>query len=108
MAKASLSYYRGRWPEEVIPKGCPEWLYYEVDRQADIVLRYVEVFPGGSSKRNSIALEEQWGAPCFSLVGDSFVQTIEQGVLQLISQDTFEALWEQGVNTPFWEVAKPK
>ena len=34
-----LDYYRGRWPDEEIPPGEPEWFLYEVDPARDAVLR---------------------------------------------------------------------
>ncbi|MBB6252617.1 hypothetical protein [Nitrospirillum iridis] len=108
MAAGQLSYFRGRWPEEVVPEGFPEWMLYEVDRDGDNVLRWVEVFTDGKIERNSVSLEEQWGASCPSLLDSSFEEIIGMSVVHPILKADFEALWNQGVDTPFWEVGKPR
>ena len=54
-------YFKGPWPEEKTPEGEPDWFFYEVDEDRDVVTRTVEVFSGGTAVRNSIALEARHG-----------------------------------------------
>jgi hypothetical protein len=97
-----IVYFRGRWPDSKVPDGGPLWLYYEVDDEADIVLRTVDVFQDGRIERNSIELEQRNGDICTSLVDGPFIETVQQAGLQPTTHDAFEGLWALGKNTPFW------
>lgn len=100
-----LTYYRGRWPHEIVPKGSPLWLLYEVDEAADDVLRSVEVFPDGRITRNSIELEQRNGDHCPSLIDVGWHEGVAEAKLEKISAETFEELYRRGADTPFWFVA---
>lgn len=95
-------YYCGRWPEEPVPDGEPTWLFYEVDIEADAVLRTADVFADGQVARNSVALEERHGDKCSSLIDCSLECLFADGKLQEISHEQFEECWTKGVDTPFW------
>lgn len=93
---------RGRWPDSLVPEGEPLWLFYEVDRAADAVIRTVEVYPDGRITRNSIELEERNGDSCPSLIEGSLDFLIPN--VDEIAREAFEELWSKGVDTPFWFV----
>ncbi|MBG7616110.1 hypothetical protein IWC96_12600 [Brevundimonas sp. BAL450] len=100
-----LKHLRARWPDLHVPPGEPIWLLYELDEEADAVLRSAEVFPDGSVTRNSIEIEERGGKPCPSLIEGS-LPTIFQGVTaEEITSHEFDATWARGVDTPFWNVS---
>jgi hypothetical protein len=54
-------YVKGRWPDGDVPAGEPEWFYYEVKADTDVVCRTVDVFPEGRAIRNSIELSAREG-----------------------------------------------
>ena len=97
-------YYRGRWPQEQVPKGEPLWLFYEVDKVAGAVLRTVDVFPDGRIARNSVELEQRHGDECPSLIDCSLDDFFAVANLDEISREQFEEVWTNGVDTPFWFV----
>ena len=102
-----MIYVKGRWPDGEIPTGEPEWFYYEVTEDTDVVCRTVEVFPDGRSIRNSIKLAEREG-PDFrepkyrSLVHGSFLKLSE--VREQLTNSTlgeFEKFWNNAVDKPW-------
>jgi len=97
-------YYRGRWPEEPIPDGEPIWLFYEVDKLADAVLRTVHVFADGRVARNSVVLEQRHGDQCPSLIDCSLGDLFDGGKLEEISREQFEEWWTKGIDVPVWFV----
>jgi hypothetical protein len=97
-------YYRGRWPEEPVPDGEPTWLFYEVDKLADAVLRTVDVFADGRVARNSVTLEQRYGDKCPSLIDCSLEDLFASGKLEETSREQFEEWWTKGMDTPFWFV----
>lgn len=101
---APRSYYRGRWPDEIIQEGEPLSLLYEVDEAADIVLRSVEVFADGHITRDSVELEQRNGDYCPSLFDGSWREGVADAKLERISVETFEEFYQQGVDVPFWFV----
>lgn len=98
------TYFRLRWPEPEVPKGYPSWLHYEIDKGNDSVRRSIEVFSDGRIERNSIEIEERDGKPCPSLTDVSLDVAFEHVRPLVMSEDEFESLWQQGVDTPFWNV----
>ena len=100
-----FAYLRGPWPEEPLPTDAPAWLYYEVDSEADAVVRTVEVFTDGRIARNSLAIERRNGADCPSLIDvpldEAFADTGHP--LEQITAEEFDVLWLKGVDTPFWD-----
>lgn len=100
--KRSMNYYSTRWPEDVVPAGEPQWLYYEVDLFLDAVLRTVEVFPDGSVARNSVDLEQLHGDHCPSLIDCSWREAAQGAALCETSRDLFEELWLKGADKPIW------
>lgn len=96
------SHFRARWPDADVPDGEPVWLLYEVDVEADTVLRTVEVYPGGKITRNSIELEQRKGDACPSLIDTSLAEGFKGVVTEDIAMQEFEELWIRGVDTPFW------
>jgi hypothetical protein len=99
---APTAYFRGRWPDAEVPPGEPLWLHYEIDFGADAVLRSVDVFADGCITRNSIELEQRHGDACPSLIDCSLDEGFARAKLEEIPRETFEALWDKGVDTPFW------
>jgi len=97
-------YYRGRWPEELVPDGEPIWLFYEIARLADSVLRTVGVFADGRVARNSVELEQRHGDKCPSLIDCSLEDLFDGGKLEEISREQFEEWWTKGTDTPIWFV----
>ncbi len=95
-----LNYFRGRWPEAVVPEGVPVWLYYEVDPHRDVVLRSVEIFADGRMERNSLALEARDGWACESIVHGPFMPVVAHAKLETTGAETFEALWELSMDKP--------
>ncbi|HEX4846749.1 MAG TPA: hypothetical protein VFV30_01275 [Novosphingobium sp.] len=102
MRSEPLVYYRQRWPDAEVPADAPVWLHFEVSPSADAVLRTVEVFGNGSITRNSLAIEQRNGDHCPSLIDCSLAEGFEGMALEPIVAAAFEALWEQGVDAPFW------
>jgi hypothetical protein len=101
---AYRSYYRTRWPDEIVPEGEPLWQLYEVDEAADNVLRTVNVFPDGRITRNSVELEQRNGDECPSLFDCGWHEGIDGVQLLKISAEAFEELYRQGIDTAFWFV----
>lgn len=85
-----------------MPDGEPLWFLYEVDEQADAVLRNVEVFPDGRITRNSIEIEQRKGHRCRSLIDCSLADGFSDAKKQVIAAAKFEAFWRRGVETPWW------
>ena len=52
-----LGYFKSCWPEDEVPDDSPAWSYWEVDVDADNVIRVVDSFESGQIARNSVALE---------------------------------------------------
>ncbi|TIT34406.1 MAG: hypothetical protein E5W65_17365 [Mesorhizobium sp.] len=104
MSENSYTYFRGRWPDDIVPEGEPLWLLYEVDEAADNVLRSVEIFPNGQVTRNSVGLEQRNGDHCPSLIDVSRREGMAEAKLEKISADMFEELYQIGADTPFWFV----
>lgn len=97
-----LRYFRARWPDAKVPADSPIWMLYEVDQAADNVLRIVEVFEDGRITRNSIQIEQGNGDHCPSLFDMSVAESFEGVELEAMTQVTFGALWQRGVDRPFW------
>lgn len=92
------TYFGLPWPEPDLPAGAPEWMYYEIDEAQDAVSRSIEVFPDGRIERNSIEIEERRG-DCPSLIDVSLQEGFEGTEPREMSQDDFEKLWLNGVDT---------
>lgn len=93
-----LVYFKGRWPEKIVPEGEPSWLYYEVDEKCDVVTRTIDLFSNGMAVRNSIKLAEREGLdqrqPEFhSLVHGPFLEETGE-FLDGISEREFVELWD--------------
>ncbi len=101
---ASLTYFRGCWPDEEVPDGYPEWVLYEISYEQDAVLRAVDIYPDGRTTRNSIEIEERNGDHCPSLIDCSLAEGFADAPLQEINRDEFEDHWEHGTDEPFWFV----
>ncbi|WP_447760225.1 hypothetical protein [Sphingopyxis panaciterrae] len=99
-----LAYFRGRWPEEEIPDGEPEWVRYETSYEQDAVLRAVNIYRDGRITRNSIEIEERNGDRCPSLIDCSLTEGFADAPLKEIDRDEFEEHWERGTDEPFWFV----
>lgn len=99
---APLQYFRGRWPDEIVPDGEAEWCLYEISREKDAVLRTVELFADGRITRNSIEIEQRHGDACPSLIDTSLDDGFAGADLIEIDQATFEDYWRRGTDTPFW------
>lgn len=97
-------HVRLRWPDEQVPTDAPEWLLYELDEQADSIIRNVELFADGNVTRNSIEIEERNGLPCPSLTDVSLSEAFQGLELENISREEFELAWAKGKDTPFWNV----
>lgn len=97
-------YFRLPWPEAEVPANEPSWLYYEIDKENDAVRRSIEVFPDGRITRNSIEIEERDGRPCPSLIDTSLDEGFGDGAPLAMTQNEFDDLWRQGIDTPFWNV----
>jgi hypothetical protein len=97
-------YYRGPWPDKIVPDGQPQWLLYEVDEASDDVLRSVEIFPDGHITRNSVELEQRNGHDCQSLIDVGWHEGVAEANLEKISAETFEELYRRGADTPLWSV----
>jgi len=99
-----LKHLRARWPEIDVPRNEPTWLLYELDEQADVVVRSAYVFADGSVARNSIEIEERDGKPCPSLIDCSLNEGFDGADAERITQEEFDAVWASGVDKPFWNV----
>lgn len=97
-----MRHIRVRWPDDVLPAGEPEWLFYELEDAADRVLRSVELFPDGRVQRNSIEIEERNGDSCPSLWGVSVTEGLEGLSPAEISASEFEEAWRTGIDAPVW------
>lgn len=62
----------------------------------------VDVFADGHIGRDSIALEERKGDACPSLVDGPFLKIVDRILLDVVTSEDFEALWERGTDSPFW------
>lgn len=104
-----VTYYRAAWPDPVVPEESPEWTFYEVDWDADAVTRTVEVFKDGRVERDSLELEERKGDSCPSLVDMSLDDAFAGVCLDEVEipASEFEAMWNRGVDTPFWFPDRP-
>ena len=98
----ALRYVRARWPDPEVPPGEPLWLHYELDDQADAVVRTVDLYPDGAITRNSIEIEERGGTPCPSLIDCSLSDGFAGVELAEIPSEEFEKLWARGLDKPFW------
>jgi hypothetical protein len=95
-----MLYFRSPWPEAPVPDGEPVWMFWEVDPVCDTVLRTVDLYTGGASVRNSLALEARNGPDCRapehqSLVHGPFLrdEDLQKGWLTEISAAEFQVLW---------------
>ena len=96
----NLKYYRGLWPEEVIPDGEPKLLLYAVDIETDCVLRTVDIYPDGRLERNNFELEARNGGKFTSLVKGSFRELMADWEFDLIEALEFESLYEKSIDKP--------
>lgn len=101
---AELKHLRTRWPDAEIPEGEPTWLLYELDEQADAVVRSVELFADGHATRNSIEIEGRSGKACPSLIDCSLAEGFDGVDAEQITAGEFDAAWARGVDKPFWNV----
>jgi hypothetical protein len=99
-----LKHLRARWPETEVPPGAPTWLLYELDEEADAVVRSADVFADGSVTRNSIEIEERSGTSCPSLIDCSLAAGFDGLEVEHITGEEFEAVWSTGTDKPFWNV----
>jgi hypothetical protein len=91
-----LIWCKGRWPENPVPSGEPDWIYGEVALDTDSVVRLVEVFADGRALRVSIA---RAGGP--SLVhGDFWTDDEVRRQLTPITQDEFARIWAAATDKP--------
>ena len=81
-----------------LPVSC----FYEIDHDADAVLRSVEVFADGRVLRDSVDLEQRNRDSCPSLVDHSLAVAFADAPLEEITADAFGAMWAQGQDYPFW------
>lgn len=95
-----LMYYRGRWPEQTVPDGAPEWLLYAVDVDTDCVLKTVEIYPDGKLERNHLALEARYGGTFTSLVEGSFSELASDWPLEDVDVLQFESLYAKSIDKP--------
>lgn len=105
MMTKGLVYFKGRWPEETVPKGEPCWTYYEVAVARDIVTRLVELLSDGHAVRNSIELTEregddQRGPEYRSLVHGPFLAFSREN-LNPVSEGEFCLLWDSATDKPW-------
>jgi hypothetical protein len=96
-----LLYFKGRWPDEVVPPREPTWFHFEAETNGDLVLRVVELFDDDRAFRNSLKLMERDGFPCISVVDGPFLEHVSEWRLDPITADEFEALWDRGIDKPF-------
>jgi len=104
-ADQSLTYFRGRWPDDPVPEGEPLWLLYEVDMATDNVLRTVDLFPEGRIESNSIEIDQPDTGHFKSLIDISFIELLrseESQALKEITKEEFERLYAEGIDKPFW------
>lgn len=105
MNQSQSPYYcRVRRPDAVVPEGEPQWLLYEMDKQADTVLRTVDIYADGKITRNSVDLEQRNGDACPSLIDTSIVEAFEGVEMETITSTEFEKFWLAGEDRPFWFV----
>jgi len=100
------TYHRSRWPDAEVSADSPLWLHYEISKSADAVLRTIEIFEDGRITRNSVDLEQRNGDHCPSLIDCSLREGFDGVEMKTMPHDEFEALWEEGVDTPVWFVPK--
>ncbi|WP_305759531.1 hypothetical protein [Brevundimonas sp.] len=99
-----LKHLRARWPDPTIPAGEPTLLLYEIDEDADAVVRTVDIFADGSITRNSIEIEERSGQACPSLIDCSLADGFTGVDSEAITHEDFDAAWLKGIDKPFWNV----
>lgn len=100
-----LKHVRARWPDPVVPPGEPYWLLYEIDEQADAVVRTIDVFADRTVTRNSIEIEERRGKACPSLIDCSLAEGFNGVDAEEITREEFEEVWAKGVDELFWNVS---
>jgi len=99
-------YVKGQWPDGDIPSGEPEWIYYEVAENTDVVCRIVAVFPEGHATRNSMELAKREGpdqrAPEHrSLVHGSFLKDPDVKEMLIAStKGEFDKMWNSAMDKP--------
>jgi hypothetical protein len=74
---------RARWPDAEVSPDAPTWLHYELDDEADAVVRTVEVFASGAVHRNSLEIEQRGGRPCPSLIDCSLAEGFARATWRL-------------------------
>ena len=99
------SYFKGQWPDNPVPKGEPQWIYYEVEVARDVVSRIVEQFVDGSFIRNSVDLAEREGSdqrdPKYrSLVQGPFLECMREHLTPITSSE-FGLLWGRSIDKPW-------
>lgn len=87
--------YKMRWPEPIVPDGEPTWFYYEVDANRDNVVRMIECWESGISKRNTLVREHENRAQCNSLIEAPFSDCIAEHPFELISREEFDGVFSQ-------------
>jgi hypothetical protein len=100
--RVTIRHYQCPYPDEQIPPDMPIRFFYEVDVDADNVLRSVEIFADGSIARNSLEIEARHGQRWMSLSDGPFIENLEDIGLSACSADEFENAWANGKDTPFW------
>ena len=100
-----ISYFKAQWPDNPVPKGAPQWIYYEVVVARDVVSCIVEQFVDGSLVRNSIELAQREGPDHRqpehrSLVHGSFLEFTREH-LTPIPLDEFGLLWNRAIDKPW-------
>lgn len=95
-----LAYFRGHWPDDIIPNGAPKWLLYEVDTLSDCVLRTVEIYSDGRLFRNNLELEARFGGEFTSLVEGAFMELTSDWNLEVLGKSEFETLYAKSTDQP--------
>jgi hypothetical protein len=99
-----LRYFRCKWPDIAVPSGEPDWLYYEVDADRDVVQRSVDLYFDGHAIRNSMKLQEREGfdarLPEFrSLVHGEFLGSGLDGLEEILDAE-FAWQWDRATDKP--------
>jgi hypothetical protein len=100
-----IRYFRGQWPDPIVPAGEPPEFFYEVEIGNDVVLRSVEIFDDRTIARNSLEIERRCGFSLTSLVDQPFMPVVEASSLEEVTSEMFEDLWSKGIDTLFWSAA---